>query len=428
MTDVTHLDQALDRRTGLSLSRAVKAGPWLFLSGLLAGDFEAGLDPQVVGKAGLPLAGLPRHRREGDVILSEARQLLESCGAGLSNAVRLDQFYPSAAAVDPYHHARKAAFGGAIPPSTSVLVEELLLEEAGLEVSLVATLPGYGMEPRRAIPVDVPVPQHSGFAAAISAGDYVFVAGQMANNEALTELAPAAFRPSKAIWNGTDIRLQTEFLITSRLKPSLEAAGSSLADAVKAQVYLTDMADLPNFMDVWNRHFGDNSCALTVVATSGLGFSDAIIEINLMALRSNGATRKSVIEHPASAAMRLGPAAVKAGDLVLLSGLFAADADGLLPAAARARGAKPFGGSARHQMRAVLGAADGILQAAGTSLANVVRAQHFYEDFSGFYPSQLVWREFLGDAPVPLQAVRVPAGHVPGSEVTVDLWGYAPSA
>ena len=86
-------------------------------------------------------------------------------------------------------------------------------------------------------------------------GDYVFVAGQMPNNEAMTGLAPEAYRAPNAVWNGTDIRLQTEFLIKSRLKPGLEAGGSSLKNAIKAQVYLTDINDLPEFMDVWNSHF-----------------------------------------------------------------------------------------------------------------------------------------------------------------------------
>ena len=94
-----------------------------------------------------------------------------------------------------------------------------------------------------------------------------FVAGQMPNNEEMTGIAKPAYRAPNAVWNGTDIRLQTEFLISSRLKPALEAGGSSLRNAVKAQVYLTNIEDLPEFMDVWNGHFGDHPCALTVVAT-----------------------------------------------------------------------------------------------------------------------------------------------------------------
>ena len=42
----------------------------------------------------------------------------------------------------------------------------------------------------------------------------------------------------------------------SIVKPGLEAGGSSLGNAIKAQVYLTNIDDPPEFMDVWSSHFG----------------------------------------------------------------------------------------------------------------------------------------------------------------------------
>ena len=107
----------------------------------------------------------------------------------------------------------------------------------------------------------------------------------------MTGLDPKAYRPPNAVWNGTDIRLQTEFLITGRLKPGLEAGGSSLKNAIKAQVYLTDINDLPEFMDVWNSHFADSPCALTVVATKGLALLESKIEINIFGVRDAGKIR-----------------------------------------------------------------------------------------------------------------------------------------
>jgi hypothetical protein len=66
-------------------------------------------------------------------------------------------------------------------------------------------------------------------------------------------------------------------------------------------------------MDVWSSHFGDNSCALTVVATKGLALLDSIIEINIFGVKDAGSIKKETIGRPASKAMRLGPAAVRAG-------------------------------------------------------------------------------------------------------------------
>jgi enamine deaminase RidA (YjgF/YER057c/UK114 family) len=255
----------------------------------------------------------------------------------------------------------------------------------------------------------------------------VFVAGQMPNNEEMTGLAKPAYRPPNAVWNGTDIRLQAEFLITSRLKPALEAGGSSLRNAIKAQVYLTHIDDLPEFLDVWNSHFADSPCALTVVATKGLALLESILEINVFGLRDNAKTRKEIIEHKASQHMRLGPAAVRAGDLLCLSALYAADADGAIAQVRDSAGLKYFGVPMRHEMRAILTAAEEICGAAGASLANLLRVNHFVGDLDVVYPALRAWQEKLAGAPVPFSAVRTPSPMaVPGCNIVADMWVYNP--
>jgi enamine deaminase RidA (YjgF/YER057c/UK114 family) len=305
-------------------------------------------------------------------------------------------------------------------------MDELLVQGANMNVSMLAVLPGGGREPKPARADNVPVPQHSGFIASLISGDYVFVAGQMPNNEAMTGLAPKAYRAPNALWNGTDIRLQSEFLITDRLKPGLEAGGSSLKNAIKAQVYLSNINDLPEFMDVWNGHFSDSPCALTVVATKGLGLTESIIEINIFGVRDKGNIKKQIIDHKPSAAMRLGPAAVRSGDLLCLSALYAADEEGAIPAASASSGLRYLGASAQHQMRAILGAAEQICAASGTSLANVVRAHHFVGDLNVVYPALRIWQEKLAGAPIPFGAVRSQMP-IPGCDIIMDMWAYQPS-
>jgi enamine deaminase RidA (YjgF/YER057c/UK114 family) len=414
--------------SGVLYGQGVKAGSWLFFTGHEANDFEHGLMPFVRGKPGLPLAGQPRYRREGDFLFQRFARLLAENGSDLRNIVRIDQFYPAAECVNPYQRSRKAVLGAYVPPSTSVLMEELTTEGAGMNVSLVAVASGGAWTPKAAESQGVPVPQHSGFIASLVYGDYVFVAGQMPNNEAMTGLHPNAYRPPSALWNGTEIRLQTDFLITDRLRPALAAGGSSLSNAVAAHVYLTDVNDLPEFLDVWQTHFGRNPCALTVVPTKGLALKEAKVEINMVGLREAGATKKQIIEHAASEAMRLGPAAVRAGDLLCLSGLVAADEDGAIASVRSSAGLRHLGVPAQNQMRAILTAADGICKKGGTSLLNVVRAQHFLADFGSLYPSLHVWREMLGDVPLPLGAVRYPRPvPVPGCDIAVDVWAYCPT-
>jgi enamine deaminase RidA (YjgF/YER057c/UK114 family) len=425
--DVEHIGVIKLAGGDIVYAQGTKGGPWLFFTGHTAIDFKDGLEPSVIGEPGRRFDGLSRHRREGDVLVGRFAQLLAASGSDMNHAVRLDQYYPSAKPVDPYHQARRIGFKEFIPPSTSVIVDELLPSHAGIDTSLIAVMPGDGRRPSRTKPEGVPVPEHSGFLPALVSGDYVFVAGQVANAESMDKLHPKAARAPTGLWNGTDIRLQTEFLITSRLLPALESGGSSLANCIKAQVYLTDINDMPDFMDVWTKYFGDHPCALTVVPISGLGFTLGVIEINIFGVRDKGAIRKEIIEHKGSERMRLGPAAVRAGSLLCLSGLFAADDKGVLADAAKANDLRHFGVPVQRQMHAVLGAADEICREAGTSLANTLRAHHFHTDLNDFYPAHRVWQSLMPGAPVPFGAVRVPAPlPVPGCDVLVDMWVYNP--
>jgi enamine deaminase RidA (YjgF/YER057c/UK114 family) len=426
MTNLTYLERTRLPGTNIELAQGVRAGAWLFFTGHEATDFQNSLAHPVAGKANLPLGGAPRHRREGDYLIQRFQKLIAAEGGDMRHIVRVDQFYPTGASVNGYQRARKAVLKDLVPPSTSVLMEEMLVEGAGMDVSWLAVIPGEGREPKIGRPEGVPVPQHSGFNVTLVSGDYVFVAGQMPNNEAMTGIEPAAYRPPNAIWNGTDIRLQTEFLITSRLKPALEAGGSSLKNAIKAQVYITNIEDLPEFMDVWNSHFGQHPCALTVVATKGLALLESIIEINILGVRDAGSTKKEVIEHKGSSAMRLGPAAVRAGDLLCLSALYAADENGALPEVRAASGLKYLGVPAGLEMKAILSAAEQICQAGGTSLDKVVRASHFVGDLNVVHPVLTAWTEKLPGIPLPFGAVRCPAMPIPGCDIILDMWAYRP--
>ena len=121
--EVKSVDNLLGTPVGYGY--AVKAGPWIFLTGHEAFDFGAGVPEEVAGPSGFPFYGASRSRREGDFILQRMRRILREMGANLVNAVRLDQYYPTPKAVHPYHLARHAAFGDYIPPSTSVVMERI---------------------------------------------------------------------------------------------------------------------------------------------------------------------------------------------------------------------------------------------------------------------------------------------------------------
>jgi len=411
--------------TDIHYAPAIKAGNWVFLTGIEAVDYGVGLHPSIIGNPQLPYHGLPRHRREGDYICARLKSLLEEAGTSFANTVRLDQYYPTWKAVDPYHLARRAAFGDYIPPSTSVIMEELLVAGADISASLLAVMPGGGREPKRVAAPQVTAPVWSGFVPAVTSGDFVFVAGQMARG-ADGNTDPRAHVPPHSRWGGYEIRRQTEYLIREKFVPALQAAGSSLGNAVKAQVYLRHIDDTPHFLEVWNQHFGDRQCALTIVTANDFGLVPGNIEINLLAVTDRGKTKKQVIDGCIPKEMTYGAAAVRAGDLLLCSGMMAVDENGPVAGLRAGRGLPHFGGAARAQMDSMVNALNRVCKAAGASLENVVRIHQFQTSLADFYPMYRVWHDTLSGAPVPFTAVRATALPVPDCTVVLDVWIYAP--
>lgn len=411
--------------TDIHYAPAMKAGSWVFLTGIEAVDYGIGLDLSVRGDPELPYHGLPKHRREGDFICARFKALLAEAGTSFANTVRLDQYYPTWKAVDPYHLARRAAFGDYIPPSTSVIMEELLVGGADITASLLAVMPGGGREPKRVAAAQVTAPTWSGFAPAVTSGDFIFVAGQMARG-ADGNADTRAHVPPHSLWGGYEIRRQTEYIIGEKFVPALEAAGSSLRNAVKAQVYLRHIDDTPHFLDVWNQHFGERQCALTIVTANDFGLVPGNIEINLVAVTDGGRTKKQVIDGCIPAHMTYGAAAVRAGDLLLCSGMIAVDEKGPIPQLCAARALPHFRAAARSQMECVVRALQEVCGAAGTTIDNVVRIHQFHTDLGDFYPMYRVWHDALSGAPAPFTAVRATAVPVPACTVVVDAWIYAP--
>src|SRR6202008_1479153 len=250
--------------TAVPYAYAVKAGPWLFLTGHEAFDFAAGPAPEVEGPAGFPSFGAPRLKREAEFILKRMRKTLAEFGSDFKHSVRVDQYYPVFEAGRAYQLARHGEFGDYIPPSTSVLMERLFKANSHISMSMIAVVPGKDYAIGKLYPKEVPVPVGSFFVPAITCNDFVFVAGQMASDENAIDptLRPNPLRN----WGGpSPLRRQTEFLIKQRLEPALGAAGSSLAASVKAQIYVPSADDIPDCLDVWNKHMGNIPCAVTIV-------------------------------------------------------------------------------------------------------------------------------------------------------------------
>jgi enamine deaminase RidA (YjgF/YER057c/UK114 family) len=395
---------------------AVKAGPWLFLTGHEAFDFAAGASPEVEGPAEFPSFGAPRLKREAQYVLTRMRETLAELGSDFRHSVRVDQYYPVYEAVRAYQLARHGEFGDYIPPSTSVLMERLFKRDSHLSMSLIAVLPQAGYEIGKLYPKEVPVPVGSFFVPAITCNDFVFVAGQMASDENALDASVRLPKETRN-WGGPNaVRRQTEFIIRKRLEPALKAGDSSWPQVLKAQIYVPSAADIPDALDVW-QSLVPHACAITAVPTKGFGFVDGVVEINLLALRDGAKRRKEVLKVDLPAMSSYG-AHVRAGELVLASGLMPRGGDARFDALAQ---------PAQAQALAALGWAERIGKAAGTSAPNIVRAQWFMADATQFAGVQLAWASRHGSAPHPFVCVQPPGAlPAPGGMLAADFWLYAP--
>src|SRR5258705_2256273 len=138
--------------TGVPSAYAVKAGPWLFLTGHEAFDFASGHAPEVEGHAGFPSYGAPRLKREAEFILKRMRATLGEFGSDFKHSVRVDQYYPVFEAVRAYQLPRHGEFGDYIPPSTPVLMERLFKRDSHISMSVIAAGPGKDYQDGKAYP------------------------------------------------------------------------------------------------------------------------------------------------------------------------------------------------------------------------------------------------------------------------------------
>ena len=409
----------------------VRAGRWVFATGHKGtADFVGGMAPEVVAGSA-PRYGLPKNKKEAQRLFANFARVLRAGGTDRGQAVRLDQYYRSGSVVDAYHEVRRNFFAGQVPASTSNLHQDFLLPGQDMEVQLIAAVPGRGFEVKQHRPANLPVHATTGYSPVLTCGDYVFVAGQTAEALKAAEgpLDPAARMPAGHLWKGTPIKLETEFVIERKLKPALATLGNTLAEVVKAQVYLRDIDDIPAFNEVWARHFPKAPPATTIINTATPGFicETGRIEINTISVRRGGATKKTVIDAGVPTAFAGQVQAIRAGDLLFLSGLMAVDAGGALEPAARLDPRQPRNGSAvQLQMECLLARARRLCTKAGTTLANVVRAQQFHTDLNDFNAAWQVWDRHLPDHYLPFSAIEVPALGVPGAVVMLDLWVYVP--
>jgi 2-iminobutanoate/2-iminopropanoate deaminase len=117
---------------------------------------------------------------------------------------------------------------------------------------------------------NAPAPfQGAPYSQAVVHGDLVFVAGQIGVNPETNQVVEGG------------IEAQTEQVMTN-ISAILEAAGSSLANILKASIFIVDFGNFAAMNEVYARHVGPDFPARATVEIAGLP-SGALVEIEVLA-------------------------------------------------------------------------------------------------------------------------------------------------
>src|SRR5581483_9380951 len=251
----------------------------------------------------------------------------------------------------------------------------------------------------------------------VLAGETVYAAGQIASDYK-TGVAPEARQDPAFPYYGSNIQKQARYILQN-LSRVFEAAGSSLADVVKSQVFLTDLNDFYYFDQVWKEFF-PSPPPRTTVQVSGLLVPGCRVEIDLIGVR-NGVERRVITSSSAPTPMAHYCQGVVAGDVLYAAGQIASDYRTGVPPEARRHPAFPYYGSdIERQTRYVLDNIAGVYKAAGCDFADTVKAQVFLADLNDFAAFNTVWRDYFASPP-PRTTVQIGALLVPGCRIEIDL-------
>ena len=123
--------------------------------------------------------------------------------------------------------------------------------------------PAAAQAPLREVVVPAGATVGQNFSPGIRTGNLLFVTGQLGA--------------------GADIGSQTTAALES-IKRIVEAGGSTMANVVKCQMFITDLADYAAMNDAWRPFFPDGARpARTTVQVAGLLRPDARVEIDFIA-------------------------------------------------------------------------------------------------------------------------------------------------
>ena len=256
-------------------SEAVVAGDLVFAAGQLASDFTTGVPRAARRDPAFPFYGSDI-KRQTRYVLENLAKTMRAAGTSLERVVKAQVFHTDLENFYAFDEVWKEFFPTP-PPRTTVGTTGLLVRDTLVEIDLIAALPSATIE--RIDVADIPRPL-AHYTPATRVGGLVFAAGQIASDYR-TGVPSAARRDPAFPFYGSDIKRQTRYVLEN-LSRTFRAAGTSMDQVVKAQVFHTDLANFAPFDEVWKEFFAVPP-PRTTIGTTGLLVPGCLVEIDLVA-------------------------------------------------------------------------------------------------------------------------------------------------
>ncbi|WP_213736144.1 RidA family protein [Bradyrhizobium sp. dw_411] len=260
-------------------TEATRAGDLVFAAGQLASDFKTGVPKEARKDPNFPFYGSDI-KLQTRFVMEHLKATFAAAGTTLDHVVKAQVFLTDLDNFAAFDEVWREYFK-VPPPRTTVGVTGLLIKDSLIEIDLIAYVPGGTT--RHEVVADTGNPRPlANYSEAVTVGDFIFAAGQLAT-DFKTGVPKEARKDPNFPFYGSDIKLQTKYIMES-LKRTLAAAGSSLEQVIKAQVFLMDLNDFAGFDEVWREYFAVPP-PRTTIGTTGLLIKDALIEIDVIGVR-----------------------------------------------------------------------------------------------------------------------------------------------
>jgi reactive intermediate/imine deaminase len=238
---------------GRPFSPAVKAGGFIYLSGVLAVDEKGQIEGDVKAQT----------RR----VLDRLRDVLEASGSSLARVASVTVYLKRAEDFAALNEVYRT-YWTADPPARTTVVVDLVRPEALVEIAMVA-IPNGGE--RRVIHPGSWVKSPNPYSYGIKSGDTLFLAGVVPRNGRDNSLVTG------------DIKVQTHAVMDNAAE-ILQAAEMSLQDVVSSRVYITDVEHFQLMNAAYRSSFTAAPPARATVR-AGLMNPGFLVEITMLAVR-----------------------------------------------------------------------------------------------------------------------------------------------